>query len=64
MVFRPLAALAVFLPLAACDKLPFGGPNKDADGKAVGGACRHAGRALADCYAYNPDLPKAAIFAG
>ena len=37
---------------------------READGKAVGGACRHAGRALEDCYAYNPAMPKAAVFAG
>ena len=38
--------------------------SKDADAKATGGACRHAGRALEDCYAMNPDAPRAAVFAG
>jgi hypothetical protein len=38
--------------------------RKEADGKAVGGACRHAGRALEDCYALNRKADKAAVFAG
>ncbi|MDP2811386.1 MAG: hypothetical protein Q8O34_14670 [Rhodocyclaceae bacterium] len=37
---------------------------KEADGKAIGGACRHAGRALEDCYLMNPKASKAAVFAG
>ncbi|WP_018410916.1 hypothetical protein [Methyloversatilis thermotolerans] len=54
---------------AACDRLPIPDPNKQAmqkeqDAKAIGGACRHAGRALEDCYNLNPKASKAAIFAG
>lgn len=37
---------------------------KEAEGKAVGGACRHSGRALEDCYLMNPKAQKAAIYAG
>ena len=29
-----------------------------------GGACRHAGRAIEDCYALNKKADKAAVFAG
>lgn len=36
----------------------------EAEGKAVGSACRHAGRGLEDCYKLNPKAPKAAVFAG
>lgn len=36
----------------------------EADGKAVGGACRQSGRAIEDCYAIYSWLPRAAIFAG
>ncbi len=36
----------------------------EAEGKAVGGACRHSGRAIEDCYAIYNWLPKAPIFAG
>ena len=37
---------------------------READGKAVGGACRHAGRAIEDCYALNKKAEKAAVFTG
>ncbi len=37
---------------------------RDAEGRAVGGACRHAGRAIEDCYTLNRRIDKAAIFAG
>lgn len=37
---------------------------KEAEGRAVGSACRHAGRSLEDCYALNPSSEKAAVFAG
>ena len=38
--------------------------RREADGKAVGGACRHAGRAIEDCYALNRKADRAAVFAG
>ena len=37
---------------------------REAEGKAVGAACRHAGRAIEDCYLLNKRIDKAAIFAG
>lgn len=37
---------------------------RDAEGRAIGGACRHAGRAIEDCYSLNRKADKAAIFAG
>ena len=37
---------------------------KEADGKAIGGACRHSGRALEDCYVLNPKALKSAIYSG
>jgi hypothetical protein len=37
---------------------------READGKAIGGACRHAGRAIEDCYTLNRKADKASIFAG
>ena len=37
---------------------------READGRAVGGACRHAGRAIEDCYALNRKAAKASVFAG
>jgi len=38
--------------------------RKAAEGKAIGAACRHAGRAIEDCYALNKRADKAGIFAG
>ena len=63
-----IALLPLFL-LAGCDRLEerlkIPNPAKiDADAKAVGGACRHAGRGLEDCYQLNPKAPKAAVFEG
>jgi len=49
----------------------FGGESADAvaarresDGKAIGGACRHAGRAIEDCYTLNRRADKSAVYAG
>jgi hypothetical protein len=36
----------------------------EADGKAIGSGCRHAGRGLEDCYRLNKDASKAAVYAG
>jgi len=36
----------------------------EADGKAVGGACRQSGRAIEDCYSIYSWLPKSAIYDG
>lgn len=65
---RPLFLLFA-LALAGCDQLGIESPAStkarvEADGKAIGGACRHAGRAIEDCYTLNKKADKAAIFAG
>jgi hypothetical protein len=57
------------LGLAGCDLLGIEGAavvaeRKAAEGKAVGAACRHAGRAIEDCYLLNRKAEKAAIYAG
>ena len=36
----------------------------EAEGKAVGGACRHSGRAIEDCYSIYTWLPKASVYTG
>ena len=61
--------LAGLLLLAGCDKIPGLGPDprvaqRDAEAKAIGGACRHALRGLEDCYTLNPKASKASVFAG
>ncbi len=38
--------------------------HAEAESRAVGGACRHAGRSLEDCYVLNPAAQKAWVFAG
>ncbi len=55
--------------LAGCDLLGIESPEKvaavrEAEGRAIGGACRHAGRAIEDCYAMNRRADKAAVFSG
>jgi hypothetical protein len=57
------------LALAGCDQLGMENPAqlaaaKEAEGRAVGGACRHSGRALEDCYKLNPKALKSAVFGG
>ena len=68
---RPPALLLLLLalPLAGCDQLGIETPaataaKREADSKAIGGACRHAGRAIEDCYALNKKADRAAVFAG
>lgn len=55
--------------LAGCDMLGVDSAEKlaaarEADGRAIGGACRHANRAIEDCYALNKKADKASVFAG
>ena len=61
--------LALGLWLTGCDQLGIETPavakaGKEADAKAIGGACRHAGRAIEDCYTLNKKADKAAMYAG
>ncbi|MDP3085655.1 MAG: hypothetical protein Q8N44_18465 [Rubrivivax sp.] len=61
--------LSAALLLTGCDLLGIEGMSAVADkraaeGKAVGGACRYAGRDIEDCYAQNKKADKAAMFAG
>jgi hypothetical protein len=64
-----LIAVAGLVLLAGCDKIPGLGPDakltaREAEAKAIGGACRHALRGLEDCYTLNPKSTKAAVFTG
>ncbi len=67
---RAFIPLAFFTVIAAgCDMLGIESAEKiaasrDADGKAVGSACRHAGRAIEDCFAIYKKADRAAVFAG
>lgn len=66
---RHILLLLALLPLSGCDefkeRMGFPSPARiEADGKAIGGACRHAGRGLEDCYRLNPEASKAAVYGG
>jgi hypothetical protein len=68
---RPFARAVFFastLWLAGCE-IPGMGPDprvvqRETDGKAIGGACRHALKGIEDCYLANEKASKTAIFAG
>ena len=69
MLRRPLLLLALLSTLAGCDQLGLEAASVtaarvEADGKAVGAACRHGGRAIEDCFTLNKRVDKAAIYAG
>ena len=64
-----LPLLLVVLALAGCEQLGYESANtvatrREAESKAIGGACRHAGRAIEDCFTLNRKADKAAIVAG
>ncbi|MBX3621513.1 MAG: hypothetical protein KF891_16195 [Rhizobacter sp.] len=66
--FTLLCLLLAATALSGCDLLGES-PEKvaaarEADGRAIGGACRHAGRAIEDCYLLNKKADKASVFAG
>ena len=68
---RPTLIVLTALPLllAGCDMLGIESASalaarREGEGKAVGGACRHAARAIEDCYALNKKAEKSAVFAG
>jgi len=68
---RPIACLMLLgtALLAGCDLLGIEpasavAARRESEGKAIGGGCRHAGRAIEDCYALNRRADKGAVFAG
>lgn len=67
---KHVVAVLALLPLvvgcdALKDRMGIPDPAKvEAEGKAVGGACRHAGRGLEDCYRLNPTADKSSVFVG
>jgi hypothetical protein len=67
MTLRLIFPLIALL-LAGCD-IPGMGPDpriaqREAEAKAIGGACRHGLRSIEDCYANNEEASKAAVFSG
>ncbi|QKO22056.1 hypothetical protein [Rhodoferax sp. BAB1] len=68
MTLRLLLIPALALLLAACD-IPGLGPDpriaqREAEARAIGGACRYAQRGIEECYQLNPKALKTAVFDG
>jgi hypothetical protein len=65
---RNLLILLSALLLAGCDLLGLGPDpriaQREADAKAIGGACRHGMRSIEDCYTLNKGIAKSSIYAG
>lgn len=66
---RWCVAVGMFPSLVGCDQLGIETPAKiaervQAEARAVGSACRHAVRAIEDCYTLNPKADKSSVFAG
>ena len=66
---RVLTLMSALLWLSGCDQLGLDTPakaaeRKQAEARAIGSACRHAVRAIEDCYVLNPKADKSAVFAG
>ncbi|MDP3810339.1 MAG: hypothetical protein Q8Q78_04960 [Hydrogenophaga sp.] len=64
-----LCLVAAASLLAGCDALGVESASqiaakKEAEGKAIGSACRHAVRSIEDCFGGYPRAGKAAVFAG
>src|SRR5262245_59482120 len=62
---RRLAVPLTFcVVLTGCERLNEIANQAKLNGRAIGAACRHSGRALEDCFQRNPRVPKADIYAG
>jgi len=63
-----LLGLSCAALLSACNIPGLDGDIKaaaaEAEGKAIGSACRHAMRGIEDCYGQNPEAVKSAVFNG
>lgn len=66
---RLVCVVSVAAALSGCDQLGIDTPQKAAErqmaeAKAIGSACRHALRAIEDCYTLNPKADKSSVFGG
>jgi len=69
MLCRLCPLLLATLVLAGCDMLGIEpasqlAAKREAEGRAIGAACRHAARSIEACYELNKRADKAAVFAG
>jgi len=56
--------MLLLLGLTGCERLNEIANQAKLNGRAIGAACRHSGRALEDCFQRNPRIGKADIYAG
>ena len=68
-LFTLAVAVTASFFVTGCDMLGIESAEKvsaarEADGKAIGSACRHAGRAIEDCFSIYRKADRAAVFAG
>lgn len=68
-MIRAIFITVLLFTLAGCDQLMdragIANPAKiESEGRAIGSACRHAGRGLEDCYRLNPTADKPSVFMG
>ncbi|MCB1960331.1 MAG: hypothetical protein KDE68_07380 [Rhodocyclaceae bacterium] len=69
MMRTALLPLLLVVALSGCEELGIPDPEKEslrkqAEGEAIGSACRQSGRSLEVCFSRNPKAIKAAVFAG
>lgn len=64
MTIRILGVMLLLLGLTGCERLNEIANQAKLNGRAIGAACRHSGRALEDCFQRNPRIGKADIYAG
>ncbi len=68
-MYLKILLILSLIGVSACERL--GVPDrakeaalKEADARATGSACRHAGRGIEDCYVLNPNSARASVYAG
>jgi len=64
LILAPLLVLLVGCDQLGIESATAAAARRESEGKAVGAACRHAGRAIEDCFALNRRIDKASIYAG
>lgn len=64
MTLRIFWVAILLIGLTGCERFNELANQAKFNGRAVGAACRHSGRALEDCFQRNPRIGKADIYSG
>lgn len=64
MPLKLILVATLIAALSGCERLTELANQAKLNGRAVGAACRHSGRALEDCFQRNARISKADIYAG